>query len=374
MCLSLIDKPNQLRKNEMTSTLQIRKHSLSWVWWVVWGTSLFLLTRTPVFGAEELKRYEFLQIRMGIPVNITLYAPSEAIANQASKAAYDTFRKIDRIMSDYDPDSELMQLCKNTAVGQPVSVSPELFEVLTEAQKLSQQTDGAFDVTVGPVVKLWRIARRRKELPDPQRLAKAMESVGYQYIELNKVKRSVILKKANMQIDLGAIAKGYAADQALKAMKDHEITRVFIDAGGDIVAGDSPPDREFWRIEIEKLQTESNAATPVVHLKNAAIATSGDAYQYLEIDKKKYSHIVNPLTGKGLTTSSTVTVIAPTGMEADRLASAVSVLGARKGLDLIQKNDKTELFMFSLDAEGKVSSTVSDGFSEYFTGQHINNN
>ncbi|MDB4733659.1 FAD:protein FMN transferase [Planctomicrobium sp.] len=358
----------------MTNTLQVRKLSLSWVWWVVWGTSLFLLTRTPVIGAEKLKRYEFLQIRMGIPVNITLYAPSEAIANQASKAAYDQFRKIDSIMSDYDPDSELMQLCKNAAVAQPVGVSPELFEVLTEAQKLSQQTDGAFDVTVGPVVKLWRIARRREELPDPQRLAKAMESVGYQNIELKKENRSVILKKANMQIDLGAIAKGYAADQALKAMKAHGISKVLIDAGGDIVAGDSPPGREFWMIEIEKLQSESDAETPIVHLNNAAIATSGDAYQFLEIDGARYSHIVNPLTGKGLTTTSTVTVIAPTGMAADRLASAVSVLGAQKGLELIQRNNKTELFMFTLDAEGEISATVSDGFSKYFAAQHISDN
>lgn len=349
----------------MTITMRERKRAQCWVWLVVWGTSMFLLTRTPVIGAEQLKRYEFLQIRMGIPVNITLYAASEPIANQASKAAYDQFRKVDRIMSDYDPDSELMQLCSTTAVGEPAKVSPELFEVLTAAQLLAQETDGAFDVTVGPVVRLWRIARRRQKLPDPERLAAAMNSVGYQNLVLNRETLSATFKRKLMRLDLGAIAKGFAADQALNVLKDHGVSRVLIDAGGDIVAGDPPPQRDFWRIEVEKLQSEGENTTPVIHLSNAAIATSGDAYQFLEIDGKRFSHIVNPKTGLGLEQSSTVTVIAPTGMQADSLASAVSVLGPKRGLELINTAKDAELLMLVLNTNGEIDSTQSDGFASF---------
>ncbi len=349
---------------------RLYRSSRCWLGWVVWGTSLFLTVfltmRTPALGSEELNRYEFLQIRMGIPVNITLYAPTQVIANQASKAAYDRFRAIDRIMSDYDPDSELMRLCKNAKIGEQNRVSPELFEVLNAAHALSIKTDGAFDVTVGPVVKLWRIARRRKQLPDADRLKAALDRVGYKSIQLNECKQGVALLNEKMQIDLGAIAKGYAADEARLAMKKLGVTHVLIDAGGDIVAGDSPPNRGYWRIEVEKLRHNKNesAPTPIVKLKNAAIATSGDAYQYLEINGTRYSHIVDPQSGLGLTTPSTVTIIAPTGIQADSLASAVSVLGPEKGLKLIKSHANIEVFVVTSKETGGVSESSTDGFRD----------
>lgn len=322
-----------------------------------------------VQASEQLKRFEFLQIRMGIPVNIILYAPLEATANQAAKAAFDRIRDIDRSMSDYDPDSELMQLCRNATPGVPVQVSQDLFTVLKHAQALSRQTQGAFDVTVGPVVKLWRIARRRKQLPDPDRLEKVVQQVGFQYVRLNPCQQTVELTKPGMQIDLGAIAKGYAADEALKAMQPFDVTRAMVDAGGDIVAGDPPPDRNYWRIEVEKLRPQDSkaASPPVVHLRNAAIATSGDAYQFLEIDGVRYSHIVDPATGLGLTTPSTVTIIAPTGIQADSLASAVSVLGAEAGLQLIQATPQTECFITRLRENDELQQLSSSGFASFLS-------
>lgn len=320
-----------------------------------------------VQAAEQLKRFEFLQIRMGIPVNIILYAPLEATANQAAKAAFDRIRDIDRSMSDYDPDSELMQLCRNASPGVPVSVSADLFTVLKHAQALSHRTQGAFDVTVGPVVKLWRIARRRKQLPDPDRLENVRQQVNFQYISLNPCQQTVELTKPGIQIDLGAIAKGYAADEALKAMQQFGVPRAMVDAGGDIVVGDPPPDRSYWRIEVEKLRPQDSklASPPVVHLRNAAIATSGDAYQFLEIDGVRYSHIVDPATGLGLTTPSTVTIIAPTGMQADSLASAVSVLGPESGLRLIQAIPQTECFITWLRENDDLQQVSSSGFASF---------
>lgn len=335
--------------------------------WSVLAIWMLLTVTAKDCQAEKLTRYESLQIRMGIPVKITLYAATEETANHAFKVAFDRFRDIDRCMSDYDPDSELMQLTRNAVVGEKMSVSHDLFTVLQASQSLSMQSEGAFDVTVGPVVKLWRIARRRKRLPDSEKLAAARLAVGFQKLQLFPDSRSVCFDQAGMQLDLGAIAKGYAADVALQAMQAAGVHRALIDAGGDIVAGDPPPDRGFWLIELEKLRSPGNEADPIptVKIKNAAIATSGDAYQFLEIAGTRYSHIVNPHTGLGLTISSTVTVIAPTGMQADGLASAVSVLGPIKGLELIRQLEATQVFVVTLEHENEITEYVSEGFKKF---------
>src|SRR5207245_2116736 len=148
-------------------------------------------------------------------------------------------------MSDYQATSELMQLCAK-AGGDPAPVSEELFFVLSKAQEVSKLSDGAFDVTVGPVVKLWRRARRTQKLPDPDQLAKALELVGYEKMHLDSKKRTVKLDKAGMQLDLGGIAKGYAGDEAQAVLKKHGITRALVAAGGDIVVSGAPPDTDGW--------------------------------------------------------------------------------------------------------------------------------
>lgn len=371
----------------MTRHPDSQRRSLSWIskyllfdgwfWGAVLGTSMILLNWTSAcseepypqgsHGEHALKRYEFLQIRMGIPINITLYAPSELIANQASQAAYRRFREIDRIMSDYDPDSELMQLCSSAKPGTSYPVSPDLFEVIQAAQTLSVKTDGAFDVTVGPVVKLWRIARRRKQLPDPERLKKALESVGYQNIQLDASSRSLSFNREQMRIDLGAIAKGFAADEAINVLKKHGINSALVDAGGDLVASAPPPGKEHWSIEMEQLQpiNKVEGPVPVVKLANNAVATSGDLYQYIEVEGKRYSHIVDPRTGLGLTRSSSVTVIAPTGMQADSLASAISVMGPKRGLKFVEEMKGVEFRMATIDGKQKKSVAESKGFSKH---------
>ena len=328
--------------------LPIRHHKSTYIAW--WGVVLCLFGGNEATATEPLERYEFLQIRMGIPVTIVLYAERQATANHAAKAAYDRIKELDRILSDFDPDSELSRLCTDAEPGIPQGVSPELMQVLTAAQELSHRTGGAFDVTVGPIVRLWRIARRRESLPDDDRLHAALESVGYRNVVLHEAQHHVELALSGMQLDLGGIAKGYAADEALRVLQAHGVTRALIDAGGDVVAGDPPPERDGWRVEIEDFRSEapSNSLPRILNLANAAVATSGDAYQFLEVDGVRYSHIVDPRTGLGLTTPSSVTVIAPTGMAADSWASAVSVLGPSLGLRLIEETPDTESYIVQL--------------------------
>lgn len=326
----------------------------------VLGWAMLLLS--PVAAADDgSQKHEFLQIRMGVPVSIQVYAADGALANQAADAAYDRLRELDRMLSDYDPDSELMRVVSSYGPGEPFAVSPELLFVLQQALELSQRTDGAFDVTVGPMVKLWRRARRRGELPSEEQLTAALQSVGHKHLCIDAEAGTVTLLRTDMQIDLGGIAKGYAADEALRVLKQHGLTQVLVDAGGDIVTGDPPPGRNGWRIVVEPLEADDGDVQSL-ELSHAAAATSGDAYQYVEIDGTRYSHIVDPTTGLGLTKRSSVTVVAPTGIVADGLASAVSVLGPQRGLELIEETPGAEALIVTVH-DGEIERVQSSGFA-----------
>ena len=331
-----------------------------------WMLGTCLLAAPPV--GEPLERFEFLQIQMGVPFKVVLYAPHEAIANRAVRAAFRRIKQLNRIFSDYAPDSELMQFCRISGPEKPVEVSSELYFVLSRSLALSRQSGGAFDVSVGPVVKLWRKARRRKRLPNPEALAVARRLMGFQSIRLNAKAGTVQLMKPGMRLDFGGIAKGYAADEALRILRTHGITRALIDGGGDIVVGDAPPGKAGWRIGIAALAKPDAEPNRFLLLKNAAVATSGDAYQAVTIDGTRYSHIVDPKTGLGLTRSSSVTVVAADGITADSLASAVSVLGPQRGLKLIESTKAASALIVELK-DGRLQTTTSACFAKHEPGK-----
>jgi thiamine biosynthesis lipoprotein len=283
----------------------------------------------------ELERFAFRQMHMGVPFDVLLYAPDADTASAAAEAASERIEALNAILSDYDPDSELTRLSATAGQGRAVPIGDDLLTVLLAAQDLSRQTDGAFDVTVGPLTRLWRRARRTRQMPNTEQLQAGLEAVGYCHLRLDPAHRTVELLCPKMRLDLGGIAMGYAVDEALKVLAEQGIRRAMIDASGDIGLGDPPPERDGWRIGIAPLEPEGPPSRYVM-LANAAITTSGDAFQYLEIDGRRYSHIVHPKTGLGLTDHSSVTVIAADCMAADSLATAVSVLGPEKGLALIE--------------------------------------
>ncbi|MFN0196752.1 MAG: FAD:protein FMN transferase [Planctomycetaceae bacterium] len=315
-------------------------------------------------AADQLQRYEYLQIRMGVPFRITLYAADEAVANRAADRAYERIRQLDRILSDYDPDSEVNQLCRQAGSGKAVAVSPELMFVLKKSLDISQQSDGVFDVTVAPVVSLWRKARRQKKLPEATVLAKALELVDYRRVQLDESAGTVTLTRAGMKLDFGGIAKGYAGDEALNILRKEGITRALIAGSGDIVAGDSPPGRSGWRIGIASLADPEGTPQRFVELCQSAISTSGDTYQFIEIDGIRYSHIVDTRTGIGLTSRRSVTVIAPDGITADSLGTVCCILGDKRGLDFLAKADDIEALFAERHGE-KLQVTTTPCFSQY---------
>ena len=310
-----------------------------------WGFCFGLCGISRADSADPaLVRFESTQAQMGVPFKIILYAADEATANRAFQAAFSRIYQLNRILSDYDPESELSRLSHTGHAAKGVVVSDPLWTVLLRSQQLAVQSGGAFDVTLGPYVRLWRRARRAKEMPSPERLAEAREAVGFQHLKLDEKHHAVQLLKPNMRLDLGGIAMGYAVDEALKVLRQQSITRALIDASGDIGVGDPPPGKRGWTIRVVPLSATGTPSKQIV-LANAAVSTAGDALQHVDLGGKRYSHIVDPHTGLGLTDRTGVTVIAGDCITADSLDTAINVMGPKAGLKLIENTPGTAAFI-----------------------------
>jgi thiamine biosynthesis lipoprotein len=316
-------------------------------------------------AAPAPERYEFHQTEMGVPFRIVLYAPSPNSAEDAAAAAFQRIKRLNDIMTDYDSDSELSRLSQTSGQKQAVPVSPDLWVVLNRAQELAQRSEGAFDVTVGPYVNLWRFARSQGKLPDPGRLAKARLAVGYTKMQLDPEHHAVKLLAPNMRLDLGGIAKGYAVDQALRVLSGLGLTNALVSGGGDMAVSGPPPGQEGWRIELPPLDASNAPPARFVVLSQAGISTSGDLFQRLEINGIRYSHIVDPRTGVGLTDHSLVTVIAPDDFTADGLTKVMSVLNPRDALKFIAKTPQAAVRIVR-KPEDKIELYESKEFGKYY--------
>src|SRR4051795_11053705 len=283
---------------------------------------------------RTLSRYEFSSRQMGTEARITLFAASEEAARDAASRAFARIAALDAVMSDYREDSELMRLCGRAGSG-PIHVSDDLFRVLDVSERLARESSGAFDVTAGPLTHVWRRARRVDALPEDADVRSALARTGARKLVLDRHHRTADLRVAGMQIDLGGIGKGYAADEATALLKRLGYRAALVALGGDIVALGAPPGAAGWTIDVTSLQPQEPLRR--VLLRDAAISTSGDAEQSVEIGGVRYSHIIDPRTGAALTGRRSVTVIAPKGALADGLATAVAVLGPADGVALVTR-------------------------------------
>lgn len=307
---------------------------------------------TPV--TEDLQRFEFQQPHMGTLFKITLYARGELAARVGADAAFARIAALDHMMTDYDPESELMQLSRKP-VGEPIRVSDELFDILRVSQRVAELSGGAFDVTIGPVVRQWRRARRTEVLPTAEALARVREAVGWRKLKLDPQNQTVTLTVPDMQLDLGGIAKGYAADQALAVLRSHGLPRALVAASGDIAVGDPPPGKRNWRVAVGQLDGKDGKPARVLFLNNAAVSTAGDAEQFVEIGGQRYSHIVDPRTGVGLTERLQVTVIGRRATDTDAFDTTASVLGVERGMALLESQPNLEgIFIQKRGSETKV--------------------
>jgi FAD:protein FMN transferase len=314
-------------------------------------------------NAGELTRFESTQTHMASKFTIALYAPDENTANRALDAAFARIAALDACLSDYAPESELVKLSQTAPTAEPVALSDDLFAVLSRAQEISRQSHGAFDVTVGPLTKLWRRARYTKDMPSDQRLREARAAVGFESLVLDPAAHTARLLKPHMRLDLGGIGQGYAADQALLELEKHGIHQAIVNASGDIVASGPPPGEPGWLVGVAPLASQ---APPSVfgYLAHQAISTSGDAFQFVELNHVRYSHIVDPHTGLGLTERSSVSILAPNCTDADALATAASVLGPTAGLQWIEALPDTEA-LFVVAHDDQIVTRQTSGFAKW---------
>jgi thiamine biosynthesis lipoprotein len=324
---------------------------------------------------DEPLLHTWHELHMGTVFTIRIWAPAskKTETEKAVASAFIRIAELNQACSDYVADSEIRTLAR-PPVGEPVSISDTLAGVLIPAKRLAEETGGAFDPTIGPLIRQWRLSRKNNRLPDPAALADARSRSGHEKLMIDADGPKVTLAAEGMQLDLGGIAKGYAADTALAILRDAGFPQSLVAASGDIVVGDPPARKDAWRVGIRGLpQDPGDTAkaepklpadlTGLIELNNAAISTSGDLNQSIVIEGVRYSHIVDPKTGLGLTRRRSVTVIAPTAIESDSLATACSVLEKDKALALIRSRGAGyHIRIREFDEDGKLQITDSDHF------------
>ena len=298
---------------------------------------LMILALSSLRGEEQ--RFVHERPLMGTRFAITCYGTDEAAAKTAAGEAFAAGMEINAVASDYLPDSELMRLSKK--IGVPVKVSPLLAELLDASFAMAESCGGAFDPTLGPLTKLWRETRQTGQLPTDEVLAAARARCGWQNAVWNREAGTILLKKAGMQLDLGGIAKGFAAEKMFAVMKKHGFSKSIIAAGGDLRLGDPPPGKTAWRVGLQTFDPDE--PEEVVELANCAVSTAGDLHQFVEIGGKRYSHIIDPATGLGLTRRVAVSVIAPGGTLADGLDTAACVIGPEKAEEFALQRGATRV-------------------------------
>ncbi len=299
----------------------------------------------PLQEQTELTRFTLVEYHMGIDARLVVYATNKQVVDKACEAAFKRIAQLDDIMSDYRPKSELMRFCAQPK-GTAVKISDDLFRVFERSQTISRRSGGAFDITVGPVVQLWRRARKEGKLPDPALIVAARKLVGDQKLTLDAKTHTAMLAMDGMKLDLGGIAKGYASDEALKVLRKNGIKIALIEMGGDLVLGDSPPNSKGWTVRVP------NDKSKELTLHNCAISSSGDTEQFVVIDGKRYSHVVDPKTGQGLTKRVQASIIARDGFTTDPISTALTLLDKRGRARLMRWYPSSKTFIKIASEDG----------------------
>jgi len=298
---------------------------------------------------------------MGTTWSITAVAPvnNRALADRATQAALEALGRVEAQMSCYLARSELSQLNAAPA-GQFVALSASTVDVLGMSRDLTARTDGAFDATCRPILQLWRSAGRSGRVPDAEQIARALDQSGWRHIELADDGATKRIDAACM--DLGGIAKGFGIDQAVEAMIAAGCEAGIVDVGGDLRCFGTKPDGGKWVVAVQSPFAEDRTIATLA-LEAGAVCTSGNYRRFSEIAGQRYSHIVNPRTGRPVDLAPSVTVVAPRAACADAWATALSVIGT-EGLALLAKQADTEA-MLLVGGPQEFTHHASEGFAEF---------
>ncbi len=289
---------------------------------------------------------------MGSSLEIEVFGPDQAVCDRAVADAREELERLDRMMTDWKPDSPLMDI--NKAAGKhPVAVPPELYFIIERSIRVSELTEGAFDITFAGAGKLWNWRAREPVVPDEATVKASLENVGWKGIVLDPEKRSVFLSKPGMRIGLGAVGPGYAGDLAMGKIRARGIRDACVNLSGDVLVIGKKAGAP-WNVGIThpRKKSESIAVLPV---SNAAVSTSGDYERYFEKDGRRYCHIIDPRTGYPAAGCQSVTIVAPNLAFADALATGVFVLGPEKGMALVEQLEGVQALIIGADGVLTVS-------------------
>ncbi|HET9746520.1 MAG TPA: FAD:protein FMN transferase [Chitinophagaceae bacterium] len=324
---------------------------------------LFFLLLFPVTVSGQLKRFQFPQNKMGAPFNIIFYHTDSLEAVRLSKECYSIVDSLDYIFSDYSSTSEVAKLSFQSNLNH-LKVSDELYEMIVLSKHAWKRSGKAFDVAIGALTRLWRQAKVEKRFPSKEEINQVMKYTGLQHVANDDLTKTISFRKQGIRFDFGGIVPGYVAQRVIDHLTSKNIRHALADASGDIVVSEPPPGKKGWTVAINLPQENEELWDKYLELSNCAVSTSGDLYRFIIHNGKKYSHIIDPRTGYGVTSQRNVTVIAKDGATADWLATACSVLPIKKALRLVKK-EKAELLIAVLKDE-EIITYKSKNFDSYF--------
>jgi thiamine biosynthesis lipoprotein len=307
-------------------------------------------------------------MKMGSAFNLIIVSADSNKANHLARKSYELVDSLNHIFSNYDSSSELSKI--NASAGLlPYKMSTAMLDLVQKSQYAYIQSKGAYDISIGPLSSLWRNARKAKLFPEASTVLATKKLVGLNQVKINKRLGTIFLPNANMQLDFGGIAKGYIAQWVINFLKANGIQQALVDAGGDIVMSGAPLNQQGWLIGVNLPETTDDLLNKKLQLSNCSVATSGDVYQFIEYKGVKYSHIINPLTGYGVTNLRNVTIVAKTGATADWLATACSILPIKEAKQLAISH-QAALLITTLK-NGKLVFEATPSFKNYWQTTNI---
>ena len=308
--------------------------------------------------------YEMESFGMGTIINQRVYGENAKIA--AIKVE-DEIKRLEALMSFFLDSSEVSKL--NKAAGKhTVELSSEVLFVLNRAKYYSELCEGSFDITMAPVARLWGIFTSSEKLPSKEEINETLKLTGYKYLRINNDLGTSKLEKLGQCVDLGAIAKGYAADRAIEIYKQHGIKSAFVNLGGNVMLLGNKPDGDQWRIGIQNPLLQRGQCLGAVNAANKTVVTSGDYVRYFKKDNKKYHHILDPRTGYPADSSLiSTTIVSEKSIDADALSTAIFILGLEAGIKLIDSQKDMEAIFITKDKEIYVTKGLKKDFT-FFDG------
>jgi FAD:protein FMN transferase len=324
---------------------------------------LIFLLLFPFTISAQLKRFQFSENKMGSSFNVIFYHTDSAEAMSLAKECFLIVDSLNNIFSDYSSESEVGKLALQSSQTD-IKVSDELFAMIVRSKDVWKRSGKTFDITIGALTQLWRKTKKENRFPSEAEIKPAKDLTGFKNLIIDERSKVISFKKQGMRLDFGGIVPGYAAQRVIDFLKTKNINIALADASGDIVMGDAPPGKDGWAIGINLPENENEIWDKKLELKNFAVSTSGDIYRYTIHNGIKYSHIIDPKTGYGVTSQRNVTVITKYGTDADWLATACSILPIKKALALAEK-EHAAILIATLNGE-KIITYKSKSFDKYF--------